>query len=507
KTFSVAAWAAALELLTFTVELETLLATDSRNSTGHNLYRYKYTVTAPLDHNRKDVAVYSRWTDSSWVTVSGEAGTYRIASRGWLTGAETSLTWYSSDDYSFAAPKDGIQYRQFIAYPVNQAMEETTTDAIVVNVEFAPDGGFKATAIDPDTIGQGLTITATGIESLSRELQNGNFEAQGANWTYSAGVSFTTIDAFYGYAARLEGDGTGPEIYQSISVIQGQILRFEVYGRENGNSSSKARIQFYNAAGTLLSPEYTATISSDGYNFYAVVAAVPVTAATARVGATCPAANTSGRLLIDQTRLLFLEPTQNALTRGVSGLDLTLDAAALVVDGGQVTTVASGILDKLGISSQFTKAGGVLAVNSLAVNYLAAGTAVFTGDVVFSRSSGGSMTLNSSGVQISGGGSTLSLASGGAEIPLLATGSFASPSIASNTSGNVFYKTASFASGCAVNFNSGSTISIDSSIRSSWRTQLGLGTMATENIGLASGSFTVDGHTFTIVNGKITTTT
>lgn len=636
KTFTVAAWALPAALSTFSITAE---ADDG--ATGKTLYRLKYEVTGATDVNRMGVAIFARWTDGSWAPVAGTDGEWKEVS--WIKSTANSLTWYSSNDYLFAAPGPGVtEYRQFAAIAKNYAddydTDFATGDAIVVNSTRTSDGGFKATAIDPSTIGGGLVLDDDGLSNAVRgQLLNGDFELQGAewqvtgtvtfegggvqfagsyaaklaantaiaairtdtyircvagqvvnlaacvnnatnhtlfvelafwnasygyisarsksiaatsgyepvtmaegapagaayvsvgfyitsdattgyaaidqvslhlaealgpglsrdddglsnterglknadfefgltDWNYSAQWAADTAEAYKGTAAKCTANGADQFLCQDLPVAPGMPVRFQAWSKESCNSTASIQLIWYNAAGSVISTVST-TITGDTYALYAVVGTAPATAATVRVNISVPAANTSGRVMVDQAVFTYLEPTAGPVTRTASGVNLALDSSSLVVADGAVTTVALGILTKLGISDQFTKAGNILTCYALGVNYLVAGTALFTNVARFERSSGGYVEISSSYVTIYAPGQGYCIFSSNSLIPSLAVGAESNYSLTANVDGVNIWKPISFFSGSNPYFQD----------PTEWKTALGL-TTATLNYKDHSGT-------------------
>lgn len=72
-----------------------------------------------------------------------------------------------------------------------------------------------------------------------------------------------------------------------------------------------------------------------------------------------------------------------------------------VVSGGILTQNVIDLAKSVNFNtSEFTKAGGLLAVNTLAVNKLVAGDALFAGQATFAYNGGGKLTINSSGLTV-----------------------------------------------------------------------------------------------------------
>lgn len=377
-----------------------------------------------------------------------------------------------------------------------------------------------------EALGGGLSRSNDGVSNTERGPKNSDFEFGLKDWNYSSQWATDTAEAYKGTAAKCTANGADQYLCQDLPVAPGQPVRFAAYSKESGNSTSAIQLIWYTAAGAVISTVST-TITGDTYALYAVVGTAPATAATVRVNISVPAANTSGRVMVDQAVFTYLEPVAGPVTRDASGVNLTLDGDALVVSGGAITTVAAGILAKLGISDQFKKEDGVLKVNAIAVNYLAAGTAVFTGTAVFQGGvSGPSVTISSSGVTIANGTNQFSVSATAATMTSgiytasLTADTFSAPIIeasqtmraglgiytGSDLSGNRLTPSGGLTvvvgdiklntTGSFIAY-AGSSVSIDSSIRSTWRTQLGLGNSATKDVGTGSTNVAAGDHNHT----------
>ncbi|MCL4796570.1 MAG: hypothetical protein KJZ84_18545 [Bryobacteraceae bacterium] len=85
------------------------------------------------------------------------------------------------------------------------------------------------------------------------------------------------------------------------------------------------------------------------------------------------------------------------------GPDFIVDAQ------GNLTQFAVDLAKAHNFGPEFTKDGGVLAMQGMAVNKLLAGTALFSGDVVFARDSGGSLAINGDGIVAARGGNQIAI--------------------------------------------------------------------------------------------------
>lgn len=186
-------------------------------------------------------------------------------------------------------------------------------------------------------------------------------------------------------------------------------------------------------------------------------------------------------------------------------LDLRLDSQSLVVDGSNnLTTAAAGILDKLSIGEQFTKAAGFLGVNSIAVNYLAAGTALFNNTVVFQRATSNSaVTIDSNGVVLTSPGHSMALTStelniqaGGAALRMSANWVRASSMLA-----QTFEIRASMdATSNAVQLNTGTSYFAGAGVNFNCPVQFN-GTVSGLTFSMISGSLPAHLHSQSEVNG------
>lgn len=100
------------------------------------------------------------------------------------------------------------------------------------------------------------------------------------------------------------------------------------------------------------------------------------------------------------TKKLLVKITGPLYADVAGNVNLAL-ASDFTVLNGEVTQAAVDLAKAINFNTtNFTKTGGLLAINTLAVNQLIAGTALFAGDVVFARVGGGKVTINSAGVAL-----------------------------------------------------------------------------------------------------------
>lgn len=360
-------------------------------------------------------------------------------------------------------------------------------------------------------------------------LSNGNFEAGLNDWTPTgAGIVATETDAYAGQAAYIPGDGNDKYLEQIVPVIPGRVLRLECYARESTNSTGSMYIQWRTPGGTYISNSTGVTITGDTYTRYTETATAPATAGQAVIGFALLAAATSGRMLIDNVVLTVEEPVTGGVKRDASGLavdvgngmqiasgkltPLLADRLIIVNEGGQMKLSAAALtnLATWGLSAaDFDESGGNLIVKNAVIARLLTQTITLTGEMRVQNSTTDAYVLvNASGTEIAKGSNKvvttstgISIQGGGAE--LNATSSqitFGSGWGVTIDSSKVTCK--GFEATADVTFSSAFGPSITA--KSAWRTELGLGTMATKNTG-ATGSFTTtDGKTVTVTDGIIT---
>lgn len=430
KSVNITAWKGALQLTGGSIELQYIDREDGR------YYRFKHNWTASADENRQAIRAYRRWTDNTYTPVSGEEGEWKLISGGVALPSDTSGFWYTAESYDFKAPPFATEYYQIQHRAVNHAGQENTTGALVYNVSFSPDGGFKATAIDPATLGPGINKIGSQlvVTKANAGLSNGTFEADLNDWTTSTNVVVETTLAYSGKAARLNANSAWQYIVQRISAIPDRQYRLEGYARTNISSGVRdIVIQWLDAGLNYVGTEVSSgNLSGDSYVRYAAMGTAPANArwlqAVARVGDTVA----SGYLIVDNLSLLELEPTTTALIRSGSGMAINYNTAEFSVSGSQLTvngvpmTKATGFnTSEFEISSGAfrvkelaankivtgTLGAGVIYAGAIGVSQLTAGTATFSGDVTFTRSGSGSVVINSTGVVVSRGAQSITIGS------------------------------------------------------------------------------------------------
>lgn len=524
KTFNIAAWQKALPLVEGTVTLQELTQISAN---GKKRYRLKHTAVGVADPNRQAIRVYRQWTDETFTPVSGDDGTFKNIS-GVDATVGTSWTWFSAEIEGFEAPNDGNHYNRIAYVPLNHANQENWTDALYFNITFTPDGGFKANGIDPSTLGKGVNIIGGKLVSTTANagLSNGNFDAGLNDWTVSSNVSIITgAEAYQGNTLEIAaGLGGDPFAYQTVEAKPDQILRLSAYAKSNvAGSADFMFIQWFNTTGALMDTKFTA-IDSASYTTHNVVETAPANTGFARVGFYIPSGSTSGFLRVDSVVLTIEEPVAGGVKRDSSGItidyntsEFSISGTTLTVNGVPMTKatgfdttafeISSGAFRVKEIAAEKIVTGtlgvGVIFAGAIAVSQLTAGTATFSSDVEFTRTGGNKVAINSSGVDIVGGGSTVRVTASGTSCPVFVTATSGTRNELSQTAGLVI------ASG-GITQNNGTYFAQDASVTlsllnaSAWRTALGLGTMAVKNIGVSGSFTTTDGKTIIITDGIVT---
>lgn len=228
--------------------------------------------------------------------------------------------------------------------------------------------------IELEPTGGGLTRIGEELVNTTREggVQNGDFRAGLTFWDVNAGFTLESGgDAYAGNALR--GAGNGVLKYATsapASVIPGRILRCSVYTLSNlSGDTAKVFYRYDDKNGNFLSASTKTSVSTSGsYVEIPFLDVVPANAAFVRFALEVPAAATSGRVCIDNVHISIEEP----------------------------------------LGSEFTRFNGQVIMDHLAVSKLTAGTAEFSGTVIFRRgTTGGQITIDGDGVKVEKPGTNL----------------------------------------------------------------------------------------------------
>lgn len=329
KSLNIAPWQNALQLTSGTCSLQEMTWL---NTGGKKRYRLKHTAVGPVDPNRQAIRVYRRWTDSSWNPAPGEPGNWGIIS-GVDATSGTSWTWYTAEIEGFPAPDTVSNYNQLAYVPINHSNDENWVGALTFNIEFSPDGGFKVSALDPNSLGYGINTDNGKLTVTSRDsgLSNGNFDAGTKDWEFSPPGSWdvVTSGAYEGNALRGQGTGVDKYAFNSnyLSVRPGQILRVTFYAATTlSGGVGFCYLQYYNPtkAGAGVSP--SKVVSGSSFSLNTLVDIVPAGAAFVRVVFSVQPYATSGALLVDNVVLTVEEPVSGGLTRDSNGNVLVADS-------------------------------------------------------------------------------------------------------------------------------------------------------------------------------------
>jgi hypothetical protein len=225
-----------------------------------------------------------------------------------------------------------------------------------------------------------------------------------------------------------------------------------------------------------------------------------------------PAGAASGGLWVDSVVLTVEEPVSGAVTRGAAGLAIDYNTSEFSVSGTTLTVngvpmtkatgfdttafeISTGAFRVKEIAADKVVTGtlgvGVVYAGAIAVSQLTAGTASFSGDVEFSRTGGNKVTINSSGVDIVGGGSTVRIISNGVVSGLFATAATGTTNTFGQTAGLVI-ATGGITQNNTTYFVHDAGVTVSLSNASTWRTALGLGTLA--NLGLKTATLNYKDH-------------
>lgn len=223
------------------------------------------------------------------------------------------------------------------------------------------DNEFEVSDIRP-LLGEGLTVDKGKVVATNRDLKNADFEYQLKDWDKSSGWSADGTDKYSGaYSAVGVGSGAAEFLLQSVAVLPGDIILFTAFARESLDGTSRIVVNFYDSAQTFLSGAST-NISGDSWVRYGVLTQAPANSAYAKVGFEILADSTTGRLAVDQCKLEFLEATQGAVSRSISGITLNVNATEFTVVNGQLTINGVPLNKALAgtyNAAEFTISGGV----------------------------------------------------------------------------------------------------------------------------------------------------
>jgi hypothetical protein len=288
---------------------------------GKQLYRLKYTATAPVaDLNYLATRIYARWTDGAWSPLAGEDGTWKLVS-----GPET-FPAYSGNDYDIPAPDAATQYRQFVFLPINHGLQENWTGAPIVNTTWSADGGFSAASIRTSTLGEGVTVAGGKLKTTARTaFLNGDFEYGLKDWIVVGAVDAQTAIAFKGTAARIAANGGLNYIDQVLPVIPGQAVTFEAYVRNSTNADVKLILSWNNAAGGWLGNTESDRCAADSaWRRLWVTGTAPAGAASVHIlPGYLDAGYTTGYLYVDNATVAFVEQLSGAgVARTAAGLGI-----------------------------------------------------------------------------------------------------------------------------------------------------------------------------------------
>lgn len=440
-----------------------------------------------------------RWQAYCRETVDGSGGylaiTFYNAADGVISNALTTISGDTWTAYEVVGTAPALTAKAQFEVIVGN---DSTTGRVLVDQ-------CQLIAVEPT--GTGVVRDNDGVHTSERTLKNGNFADALKDWTATAQWAADTAEAYDGTAAKCTCNSSDQSIYQALPVVPGQVVQFEAYLKESGNSTSSMALRWHNAAGAYIS-EAPATITGDAYALYRVVGTAPALAASVRCQITVPAANTSGRVMFDNANAKYLEPTGSGLTRTSAGIvpDVNTSGPLLVDGGGKLTAYGLTELARYNISADhFEASGGYLVLKAAVIDWLLARSVTITSDLTITRSSsGGVVAVNGDGVEIKKGTNSVKAQATGvlftdgtnnASVAVVGTLGYCI-AIAGIYFASGSYMTASiFASGA-------STVVLTSP--STWRTALELGTIATKNVGVTGSFTTVDGKTVTVTDGIIT---
>lgn len=153
KTVSVAAWKKPLPLQSAAIVAQSL------DYNGRVRYRLKVSFTAdPADKNFFVCRGDFNWCDSTFTPLAGDNGTWKnvIGSR------ESPMYIGGNEGFDAPLPENGPQYRQLRLYPIGFDQQPNYTGALIYNLTFLPDGGFRISSLDPSGLDTTMAIKTIG---------------------------------------------------------------------------------------------------------------------------------------------------------------------------------------------------------------------------------------------------------------------------------------------------------------------------------------------------------
>lgn len=188
----------------------------------------------------------------------------------------------------------------------------------------------------------------------------------------------------------------------------------------------------------------------------------------------------------------------------LSGVNFALaygfDTTAFQVSGGAFT-VKEIAANKI-VTGQL--GAGVVYAGAVNVDKLIGTSASFAADVTFARASGGSMALNSTGVRLVGGASTVDVTGSGLSIAsmfgtsVLSGGGVNAPNVTATSTTSINHYCGNFETG-------NGTVTLGNA--GTWHTALGLGAAATKGVGAGADQVAAGDHTHTLASLGLTTAT
>lgn len=159
KTVSVAAWKKPIPLQSAAIVAQSL------DYNGRVRYRLKVSFTAdPADKNFFVCRGDFNWCDSTFTPLAGDNGTWKnvIGSR------ESPMYIGGNEGFDAPLPENGPQYRQLRLYPIGFDQQPNYTGALIYNLTFLPDGGFRISSLDPAGLDTTMAIkTLGGVKKLA----------------------------------------------------------------------------------------------------------------------------------------------------------------------------------------------------------------------------------------------------------------------------------------------------------------------------------------------------
>ncbi|MGC4050983.1 MAG: hypothetical protein QM757_16585 [Paludibaculum sp.] len=257
KVVSVAAWKKPVPLTGATVALQSI------DYGGRTRYRIKVNFTR--DAGDKNFFVCRgdlNWCNSSFVPLGGDDGAFKN-----VVGSDSSPMYVGGNEgFDPPLPENGTQYRQLRLYPVGFDGKPNYTGAIIIDLTWSPDGGFKASSLDPASLDGTMSIkTVGGVKKLA--------VADNSIGKTQVSTSFDLPEIVFGVPTSL---GTHSKLI--YNAADGKLYRWNptafTFQEAMDGASIKAQLQ----QNKLTAAEFAASIEP-----YSIVTFVPTVKSTANI--------------------------------------------------------------------------------------------------------------------------------------------------------------------------------------------------------------------------------